>query len=87
MHSLAYIFTVEKPRSILYLAINFLFVNRFPKFLWHFLRLLACKRLIKSHFAGGTLEQGDMQKGSFQRMVCKESYLKHTHMDKTKSFF
>ena len=27
--------------------------------------------MIRSHFAGGVTEQGDMQKGSFQRMVPK----------------
>ena len=63
MTSLSYIFTR------LFLAVNVLFVNRFSKFLWHFLRLLGCKRIIQSYFAGGVSEHGDMQKGSFQRMV------------------
>ena len=63
-------FTMEKVKIIL--AIKFLFVNRFSKFLWHFSRLLGCIRVLRSHFAGGFSEQGDMQKGSFQRW-CKES--------------
>ena len=39
-------------RSRSFLGVKFLFVNQFSKFLWHFLRLLECKRTIKSHFAG-----------------------------------
>ena len=34
-----------------------------------FLRHLGCKRMTRSHFAGGVSEQGDMQKGSFNRMI------------------
>ena len=45
------------------------FVNRFSKFLRRFLRLLECKRMIRSNSVGAVLEQGNMQKGSFQRMV------------------
>ena len=40
-----------------------------PIFLWHFLRRLECKRMTRLHFSGDFSEQGDMQKGSFQRMV------------------
>ena len=43
-------------------------VNDF-KILFYFLRLLECKRLIVSRFDGGVSEQGDLQTGSFQRMV------------------
>ena len=38
-------------------------------FLWHFLRLLECKRMTISYLYVGVLEQGDMQKGGFQKMV------------------
>ena len=50
-------------------ALNFLFMNQFSKFLWHFLRLFACKRMTISYLYVGVYEQGDMQKGGFQRMV------------------
>ena len=33
--------------------------------------------MIRSHFAGGVSEQGDMQKGSFQRMVSGEKWIKY----------
>ena len=29
--------------------------------------------MLRSHFAGDTSEQGDIQKGSFQRMVFKKA--------------
>ena len=35
----------KKPYSKLFSGIKFLFVNRFSKFLWHFLRLLECKMM------------------------------------------
>ena len=44
-------------------------MNRFSKNLWHFLRLLACKRMTISYLYVGVLEQGDMQKDCFLRMV------------------
>ena len=31
--------------------------------------VLECKRMIRSNFAGGVSEHGDMEKGSFQMMV------------------
>ena len=68
MTSLAYIFTMEKPSQDYILAVKCLFVDRFLKKLWHFLRLLGNKRMIRSHFAGCVSEQVDVQKGSFQRM-------------------
>ena len=37
------------------------------------IRLLECTKMFKSHFAGGVSEQGDMPKGSFQRMVLESS--------------
>ena len=51
--------------------IQFLFVNKFSKLFLRFLRLLECKtkRTTRSQFSGDVSEQGDMQKGSFQRMV------------------
>ena len=52
-----------------YLTVNLLFVNRFSKFLWHFIRHLGCKMIIGSNFARDVPEHVDMQKGSFQRMV------------------
>ena len=60
MTSLAYSFTSQE---------KFLFVNRFSKILWHFLRLLGCKRIVRLHFAGGVSGQCDLQKGSCQMMV------------------
>ena len=63
MTSLAYIFTMETGLF----CHNFFYLST-----WHFLRLLGCKRKIRSHFAGVVSEQVDMKKGSFQRW-CKES--------------
>ena len=58
MTSLAYIFTMEKKSSQDYfLAVKCLFVDRFSKFLWQFLRLLGNKRMIRSHFAGGVSDE------------------------------
>ena len=45
-----------------YLAIDF-------HFLLLFLKIFECKRMTRSHFAGGVSELGDKRKGSFQRMV------------------
>ena len=39
--------------------------------------LLACKRMIRSHFAGDVSEQGDMQKVSFQRWCQERTWLSH----------
>ena len=66
-------FTMEKAlvNSRLYLAVKFLFDNRFSKILWRFLRLLGYKRIVRLHFVGGVSGQGDMQRGSFQ--MCKGS--------------
>ena len=56
-------------RSRSLLGVKFLFVNRFSHFLWHFLRLLECKRMTISYLYVGVLEQGEKQKGGFQRIV------------------
>ena len=48
---------------------HFWVLNSYSNFLWHFLRLLECKRMTISYLYVGVLEQGDMQKGGFQRMV------------------
>ena len=56
-------------RSRSFLGVKFLFINQFSKSLWHFLRLLECKRMTISYLYVGVLEQGDMQKGGSQRMV------------------
>ena len=56
-------------RSRSFLDVKFLLVNGFPIFLWHFLRLLKCKRVTKSYVYVCVLEHGDMQKGGFQRIV------------------
>ena len=71
MTSLAYIFTLEKSLSRIqvYLAVKYFICQPIFKILRHFLRLLECKRKIRSHFAEDVSEQGDMQNGSFQRMV------------------
>ena len=55
-----------------FLGVKFLFMNRFSKFLWHFLRLLECKRMTISYLYEGVKEQGDIQKGGFKRMVLGE---------------
>ena len=46
---------------------NSLFVNRFSNFLLHFLGVFGCKRIIRSYFAGGVSEQGDIQKRQFPK--------------------
>ena len=56
MTSLGYIFTMEKA------LVKIIFIH-------DFFLTLGCKRMIRSHFAVGVSEQGDMHKGSFQRMV------------------
>ena len=53
-------------------GVIFLIVNRFLKFLWHFLRLLECKGMVRSHFARSVSEQGDMEK-AVSKIWCKES--------------
>ena len=60
---------MKNTRSKSFLGIKFLFLNRFSKFLWHFLGLLECKRMTISDLFVGVLEQGDMQIGGFQMMV------------------
>ena len=52
-----------------FLGFKFLFVNRFSNLFVTLLRFLECIRMIHSHFAGDVSVQGDMQKGSSQRMV------------------
>ena len=47
-----------------FLVVIFLSLNRFSKFLWHFLRVLECKRIIRSRFAIYVSEQGDLEKSS-----------------------
>ena len=47
-------------------------MNPFSKFLWHFLRILECKRMTISYLYVGVLEQGDMQK-VVSKGWCKES--------------
>ena len=59
MTSLAYIFTMEKTLVNIIFGRIFLFVNQLSNFLAPF----------KTHYAGGVSEQGDMQKGSFRKMV------------------
>ena len=39
------------------------------KKMWHFLQLLECKRMTRLYLNVDDLDQGDMQKGVFQRMV------------------
>ena len=39
----------------------------FQNFLWHFLQLLEYKSMIRSHFARGVSEQGDMHKRQFPK--------------------
>ena len=52
-----------------FLGVKFLFMNRFSKFSRHFLRLLECKRMTILYLYLDVLEESDMQKGGFQRMV------------------
>ena len=51
-----------------------LFINRFSKILWHFLRLLECgKMMVSLYFARGFQSINKIcKKGSFQRMVLGE---------------
>ena len=60
MTSLGYIFTMEKA------LVKIIFIHDFFFIYEHF---WVQKRMIRSHFAVGVSEQGDMHKGSFQRMV------------------
>ena len=62
--SLAYNFTMEK------VLVNIIFgVNLLQKKVRLFLQLLKCKRMTRLYLYVDDLEQGDMQKGGFQRMV------------------
>ena len=47
-----------------FFACKIVFVSRFSKFLWHFLRL----RIIRSHSARGVSERDDMQKDVVRRV-------------------
>ena len=59
---------MQNTRSRSFLGFNFfIFFNRFSIFLWHFLRLLGCKRMVKSHFTGNVLEQGEIKKTQFPK--------------------
>ena len=56
MTSFAYIFTMEKgPNQDYFLPFSYLSTDF--HFLWYFLRPLGCKRLKRSHFAGGAKRQ------------------------------
>ena len=53
-------------------AVYFLFVNQFSKCCGTFQDFWNAKEMIRltiSHLSGDVSEQGDMQKGSFQRIV------------------
>ena len=74
MASLDYIYTMEKAIAQLFLDIKCLFINRFSKFLWHLLRLLECKRMMRSHF--DEIFQNEMIcKKAVSKGWCKESSL------------
>ena len=60
--------TCKIPGQDHFLALFFIYEPIF-NFLWHFLRLLECKSMPISYLYVGVLEQGDMQKGGFQRVV------------------
>ena len=66
--SLAYIFTMKKALVKIILAVKFLFINRFSIVLCHS-SFKTFRDANGSHFAGGISKQGNIQKGSFQRMV------------------
>ena len=51
---------IQNTWSRSFLGVKFVFVNQFSKLLWHFLRLLACKWMIRSHLAGSISEQDDI---------------------------
>ena len=70
MTSLAYSFPMDKsPIESILFGRKILISQPIFNFLWHFLRLLGCRRIVKFHFAGGVSGQGVMQKDSFQMMV------------------
>ena len=66
MISLACIFTMEKALVKIFGRKSFICQPVFARF------TTGCKRIIRSHFDGVVSEQGDMLKGSFQRMVLGE---------------
>ena len=68
MNSDFYNFTTEKTLVKSFLAIKFYLSTGFRNFCGTFLRLCGFKR-IRSHLVGGVSVQGDMLKGSFERMV------------------
>ena len=66
MTSLSYIFTMEKALVKMIFGRKIFICHRFSNFLCHFLRLLGCLRIVKLHFAGRVLGQGDMKKAVFK---------------------
>ena len=61
--------TCKIPGQDHFLEVKFLFMNRFSKFLWHFVRLLEFKRMTISYLYVDVIEQADIQKGGFQKIV------------------
>ena len=61
--------TCKIPGQDYFWTLNSYLRTDFQNFCGTFLRLLECKRMTISYLYVGVLEQGDMQKGGFQRMV------------------
>ena len=66
---MTYSFTTEKKQAKIIIGHKIFICQPIFGIFWHFLRFLEFKRMIRSHLAGGDSVQGDIQKGSFQRMV------------------
>ena len=67
--SLAYIFAMEKALVKILFGCKFFICQPISKIFVALFKTFGKKRMMRSHFAGGISEQGDMQNGSFQRMV------------------
>ena len=63
MTSLAYIFTMEKA-LVKTIFGHQIFICQPIKNLWHLLRLMGCKRIVRLHFACDVSGHGDMQNSS-----------------------
>ena len=62
-------FTMKKDLLMIIFGHNFFICQPIFKIFVALYMTLRGKRMIRSHFARGVSEQGDIQKGSFQRMV------------------
>ena len=65
--------TCKIPGQDHFWGVKFLFMGRFSKFLWHFLPLLECKRMMISYLYVGFLELQQGDKKVVSKGWCKES--------------